>query len=340
MGFALFLVSAAVLVPFAASSGSTSATPPTPPGVAAISTYTTYENHTITVADTYQATQTTTSTAAALSGTVTLWPDLGIRPPPNTTKPFHAGFAFAIKAACSYRIKISSDKPMYFVKILTPTDWDKKQSDPEDETIAPLGVWQNANSIDEELSLSAGDYVLYIYNHAGTTIASYSINAECPQQIISRGAFNRTTTSVNSILLTTTLGEAGFEWSSLALGATAVTGAGVAVAYALYTKHQAAEALKAGLEVAKQTGQAAPSIHPGTGPVQPSIGPGSGQAVSGIGPGEGAHVSPGIPSHPSPKTPSPAIPFPVSGGERVCVHCGHELDPQSVYCPACRMKQN
>ena len=135
-----------------------------------------------TVVETQTQTVTITITTTTPSGSVKLYPDLGVRPPPTqTSTPFHVGIAFTIKAHCSYHLTMRSTNPIRFVKILTPSDWSKKQADPEDETIAPLAIWSSTNTLDQQLNLDSGDYVLYFYNSAGTVTINYGITQTCSE---------------------------------------------------------------------------------------------------------------------------------------------------------------
>lgn len=138
----------------------------------------------VTIATLSRTTLTTSVVSPAINGTVDLWPDSGVRPPPPTNTPFHVGVPFEAKPDVVYELEITSNRPIYLVKILTPDDWKKKQVSPEDSSIVPLRLWRQVTSLDEPLALDSGNYVLYMYSLEDRLTARFSIWGRFPQTTV------------------------------------------------------------------------------------------------------------------------------------------------------------
>lgn len=138
----------------------------------------------VTSVITSQITETSLVTEPVISGSVNLWPDPGVRPPPSTNTPFHVGLPFEVKPGAAYRLNITSDRPISHVKVITPDDWKKKQVYPEDPTIVPLKDWRQVTSLDEPLNISPGSYYLYMYSESTSLTATYIVSTTYMRTIV------------------------------------------------------------------------------------------------------------------------------------------------------------
>lgn len=351
--FILIVMSVAFLISIVNPFPATYEKGPLVPQATSLSTLTHYETVTSTIFETGHSTQTTMVTRTVLSGEVKLWPDTGVRPPhQNTATPFHAGFGFSTAGGCAggggYQLNIKSNKPIYLVKVLTPGDWAKKQVDPEDESISPLEVWAQVSSLTVTLNLPAGDYVLYMYSSSQTLTATYSITGTCQETSTSDIPSSHTVEQISTVSVVTDIVEPEQSSSLLLVVAGVTTAAGAGAAYALWSRHKAAEEIARHLKVGQQiqkpssaptTPSRAPSLQPGTSTEAPAIGPGQGQVSPHIGPGQTAKLGPGVPvTHATPLSGSPITPSPVPSGGQSCVHCRETITPADVYCPSCGLK--
>lgn len=114
-----------------------------------------------------------------LSGSTTLWPDPGARPPQNTDKPFQVGIPFEITYPFGCTLSVDSHEKISAVKILAPEHWERAQENPECWKISPFREWNDVRSLRARFHLPPGKYVLYFYSRNNQSALTYSLVYNC-----------------------------------------------------------------------------------------------------------------------------------------------------------------